>query len=87
MSWAYFTAHVYDAISGTRYYVRDAQGYVREFKSLNAAKKAATQMYRSAEAAGTAITFAAVMYFDGDDSHLAAQKYGENGEWLNAVLD
>lgn len=87
MSWAYFTAHICDAISGTKYYARDAQGYVREFKSLNAAKKAATQIYRKAETAGTAIAFAVVDYFDGDDSHWAAQKFGVGGEWINAVLD
>lgn len=87
MSWKYFTARICSATTGITYRVRDAQGYVREFKSLNAAKKAATQIYREAEAAGGVITFAAVDYFDGDDSHLAAQKFGVGGEWINAVLD
>lgn len=86
MSWKYFTARIYTA-DGVTYRVLDAQEYVQEFKSLNAAKKAATRMYREAEAAGGVITFAAVDYFDGDDSHLAAQKFGADGEWINAVLD
>lgn len=86
MGWKYFTARIYTA-DGVTYRVLDAQEYVQEFKSLNAAKKAATRMYREAEAAGGVITFAAVDYFDGDDSHLAAQKFGADGEWINAVLD
>lgn len=86
MSWKCFTARIYSA-EGNTYRVRDAQGYIREFKSLNAAKKAATQMYREAEAAGAAIVFAAVDYYENDESRLAAQKFGAAGEWINAVLD
>jgi hypothetical protein len=87
MSWTYFTARICSA-DGVTYRVLDAQEYVQEFKSLNAAKKAATRLYRGAEAVSAVpIVFAAVDYFDGDDSHLAAQKFGADGEWINAVLD
>ena len=86
MSTKYFTARIYSA-SGVMYRVRDTRSYVREFKSLNAAKKAATQIYREAEEAGAAIVFAAVDYYENDESRLAAQKFGAAGEWINAVLD
>lgn len=82
----YYTTRVISA-DGVRFTTEDARGYPVEFATLNAAKKAATKHYCYAESCGSAVTLAEVLYWENGESRTAAQKFGADGGWINAVLD
>ena len=82
----YYTARTVSA-DAVRFAVENARGYPIEFATLNAAKKAATKCYRYAESCGSSIALAEVLYWENGESRLAAQKFGADGEWIDAVLD